>query len=73
MGTFIFTFLIMLVIVAAMAVGLIVKNKAIAGSCGGIASLGLKKVCDCENPCDKKKAQLEEKNQQAIRNEHRIL
>tara|TARA_B100001094_G_scaffold192495_1_gene186355 strand:- start:5412 stop:5633 length:222 start_codon:yes stop_codon:yes gene_type:complete len=73
MSTFIFTFAIMLIMAVAMAVGLIIKNKSIEGSCGGIANLGLKKVCECENPCDKKKAKLEAEKQKAMLNENRII
>lgn len=38
-----------------MAIGYIIQNKKIKGSCGGISDLGLEKVCDCDEPCDKRK------------------
>ena len=75
METFIITFLMMLVCAGIMSLGVLVKGKAIEGSCGGIANLGLKKVCDCENPCEKKQAriQAEENKRLDIINKHRIL
>lgn len=52
---FLLTFSLMLVVVAIMAVGYIFQRKKIKGSCGGISDLGLEKVCDCDEPCDKRK------------------
>ena len=45
----------MLIIVTIMSVGYIFQKKKIKGSCGGISDLGLEKVCDCDEPCDKRK------------------
>lgn len=45
----------MLIVVAIMAIGYIFQKKKIKGSCGGISDLGLEKVCDCDEPCDKRK------------------
>ncbi len=55
MQVFIITFLLMLIVVAIMAIGYIFQKKKIKGSCGGISDLGLEKVCDCDEPCDKRK------------------
>lgn len=52
MKLFLVTFGIFLLVICGMALGYIVKRKSIAGSCGGISALGMKKVCDCEEPCD---------------------
>jgi uncharacterized protein len=52
---FIATFLIMLVLVLLMSIGYLIQRKKMSSSCGGISSLGMKKVCDCDEPCDKKK------------------
>ncbi|MFC3606497.1 (Na+)-NQR maturation NqrM [Stutzerimonas tarimensis] len=41
--TWLLVFLIMLLVVAGMAVGVIMGRKPIAGSCGGIANLGIEK------------------------------
>ncbi len=55
MEVFIITFALMLIIVAIMAIGYVFQKKEIKGSCGGISDLGLEKVCDCDEPCDKRK------------------
>ena len=70
MELFLVTFVIMLIVVAIMAVGYIFQRKKIKGSCGGISDLGLEKVCDCEEPCDKRKElmrKLEEQRQEELR------
>ena len=41
----ILTFLVMLTVVAAMAIGVILSNKPIKGSCGGLSALGMKEAC----------------------------
>ena len=43
--TWLIVFLTMLLVVAAMAVGVMFGRKPIAGSCGGIAALGIEKEC----------------------------
>lgn len=58
METLILAFILMLVVVAGMAIGFIVQRKSIAGSCGGIGALGMEKACDCDDPCDDKKARI---------------
>mgnify|MGYP003681608193 CR=1 FL=1 len=59
MSTFILAFGFFLVVVSAMAVGYIVQQKSISGSCGGLGALGIDKACDCPEPCDRKKARQE--------------
>lgn len=39
------TFVVMLLVVLGMAAGVIAGRKPLAGSCGGIASLGIEKEC----------------------------
>lgn len=59
MATLIITFIVFLLIVGAMAVGVLMGRKPIAGSCGGMAALGM--VSDCEicggdrSKCDSEK------------------
>ncbi|MBV1908402.1 MAG: (Na+)-NQR maturation NqrM [Kangiellaceae bacterium] len=55
MEIFLIAFSLMLIVVAIMAIGYIFQKKEIKGSCGGISDLGLEKVCDCDEPCDKRK------------------
>lgn len=43
--TFVLAFLLMLTAVALMALGVMLGRKPIAGSCGGIAKLGIDKEC----------------------------
>lgn len=52
MKTFILTFAIFILVIVGLALGFIFKRRALQGSCGGITTLGMKKVCDCEEPCD---------------------
>ncbi|MBB3140072.1 (Na+)-NQR maturation NqrM [Halomonas organivorans] len=46
MSTFLVVLAFMLVIMAAMAVGVILGRKPIEGSCGGLNKLGLKEGCE---------------------------
>jgi len=70
MTTFLMTFGLFLVVMVAMAVGYLVKRKVITGSCGGISLLGMEKVCDCDEPCDRRKAKMAK---EAQREANRIL
>ena len=54
MTVFLLTFSFLLLVVAAMAVGVIFSNKPIKGSCGGIQALGLGGECEiCGGDMDK--------------------
>lgn len=55
MAIFFITFGFFLLVVVAMAVGYIFQQKSLAGSCGGLASVGIDKACNCDNPCEKRK------------------
>lgn len=59
MSTFILAFVFFLIVVCAMAIGYLVQQKSISGSCGGLGALGIDKACDCPEPCDRKKARLD--------------
>jgi len=54
MTLFLITLGFFLVVVLGMAVGYIFQRKSIAGSCGGLGTMGIEKACDCDNPCDKR-------------------
>lgn len=58
METFLLTFAFFVAIIFAMSIGFIVSKKTIKGSCGGITALGMKKMCDCEEPCDNLKSKI---------------
>lgn len=62
MTLFVASFIIMIVAVTAMAIGVIVGGKRIAGSCGGINGIdGLESACSiCSKPCAKRRKALEE-------------
>lgn len=72
MTIFFITLVFFLIVVAAMAVGYIFQNKSLAGSCGGLSTMGIEKACDCENPCEKRiareKAASNESNKIDIKN-----
>ncbi|MGL4427508.1 MAG: (Na+)-NQR maturation NqrM [Silvania sp.] len=70
MVTFLLTFAVFALVIFAMSLGWLIKRKSIQGSCGGIASLGLEKVCDCPEPCDARKKRMA---REAQRQQNRIL
>jgi len=49
MGYFLVTFIVMLIVIAIMAIGVIFGRNAIKGSCGGTGD------CVCSTKCDKRK------------------
>lgn len=57
MATFLAVFAFMLIVVAAMAVGVMFGRKPLKGSCGGMAALGMETECDVcggdKNRCEK--------------------
>lgn len=62
---FVATFVVFLVVIAAMAIGYIFNKKTISGSCGGLGTVGIEKECDCPEPCDNRK----KKDQATLRTE----
>lgn len=64
---FIATFMVFLVVMIAMAIGYIFNKKTISGSCGGLASVGIEKECDCPEPCENRK----KKDREALQAEKR--
>lgn len=57
MATFLAVLIVMLVVVGAMAVGVIFGRQPIKGSCGGMAAIGMESECDVcggdKSKCDK--------------------
>lgn len=59
MSLFVVTFIIVAVVVLAMAIGVIAGRKPIAGSCGGLGKIGLECDGGCANPCPKRLARMQ--------------
>ncbi|MGN1393725.1 MAG: (Na+)-NQR maturation NqrM [Succinivibrionaceae bacterium] len=55
MMLFIYTLIGFLLFFLLAAIGYIVQKKVINGSCGGLANVGVEKVCSCEKPCFKRR------------------
>lgn len=57
MTIFILTFIIFVLVVAGMAIGVMIANKPIKGSCGGMSALGMNTECEIcggdKNKCEK--------------------
>lgn len=57
MTTLLIVFAFMLLVVTAMAVGVIIGRKPITGSCGGMSAIGMDSACDVcggdKNKCEK--------------------
>lgn len=71
---FIATFVLFLIAFLGMSLGYLIKRKSIQGSCGGLSSIGVEKVCDCPEPCDaRKKRMAREAQRQAILEKNRII
>ncbi|WP_428033311.1 (Na+)-NQR maturation NqrM [Amphritea sp.] len=45
MSTMILSFVVLMLVVAAMSVGVMMGRKPIAGSCGGLANVGIDETC----------------------------
>ncbi|MCZ2722801.1 (Na+)-NQR maturation NqrM [Marinomonas sp. 15G1-11] len=59
MLTIVLAFGLMLLLVAAMAVGVLMGRKPISGSCGGMSALGMEVACDI---CGGDKGKCDEEN-----------
>lgn len=71
---FIATFVVFLLVIFGMSIGYIFHKKSISGSCGGLASVGIEKECDCPEPCDNRlKREAEEARAKKLQTEMRIL
>ena len=59
MTVFLLTFLILCLVAFGMSLGLILNNRELKGSCGGLGNIpGISGDCSCSNPCEKKKARM---------------
>ena len=47
MATVFIAFIVLLLVVAALAIGVMMGRKPIGGSCGGIAATGVEGACSC--------------------------
>ena len=66
MLTFLATFAVFVLVIFGMSLGWIIKRKSIQGSCGGISSIGMEKVCDCPEQCDARKKWMAREQQRII-------
>jgi uncharacterized protein len=62
MGTFLLVLMIVLLLVAAMSVGVLMGRKPISGTCGGIGAMGISKSCDI---CGGNPQKCDEENERA--------
>lgn len=52
---YIATFIIVALAVAGMSLGVILSDRRLRGSCGGLNTIkGLEGSCSCEKPCEKR-------------------
>ncbi|EOW6614672.1 (Na+)-NQR maturation NqrM [Vibrio fluvialis] len=56
--TYLFAFGLFLILVVLMSIGVLMRRKPIQGSCGGLSSFGVDKVCDCETTCEEHQSKL---------------
>ena len=52
MTTFIIVFIVLMLVGAGMAVGVIFGRKPIKGSCGGLGAVGVERACGCKDVCE---------------------
>ena len=58
MNTFLITLAVVGIVIAAMAIGVMFGRKPIAGSCGGLGTLGQDCEFGCKKPCTKRQARM---------------
>lgn len=67
MTIFIFAFVAMLLVVAGMAIGAMVQNKPLKGTCGGLNNIGMKQDCTvCGGDDDECEKEQERQRQQQM-------
>ena len=51
--------MVLLLAFLGMAAGVLLNNRELKGSCGGLSNIpGIKGDCSCANPCEKRKARM---------------
>lgn len=68
MAVFLITLALFILIALGMGVGYIFQQKSLAGSCGGLGTLGIDKACNCDNPCEKRQERERKAQQQSKAN-----
>lgn len=67
MMIYILAFVVMLLVVAGMALGAMVQNKPLKGSCGGLNNIGLKRNCAIcggdDDECEKEQQRQQSKGE----------
>jgi len=70
MQIFLLTFLVLLLAFFGMAMGVILNNRVLKGSCGGLSNIpGIKSDCSCASPCEKRKAIMAQQQKNNYKNE----
>ncbi|MEB8430795.1 (Na+)-NQR maturation NqrM [Cocleimonas sp. KMM 6892] len=69
MQIFLFTFMVLLLAFLGMAAGVLLNNRELKGSCGGLSNIpGVKGDCSCSNPCEKRKARMAQEEKDSAEN-----
>jgi len=69
MSVFLISFVIFSLVAFGMSLGLILNNRELKGSCGGLGNIpGVSGDCSCSNPCEKKKARMKLAEEKANKN-----
>ena len=70
MATMFFTFVALGLIILAMSIGVLLGRKPIAGSCGGMAALGMDTACDIcggdRSKCDEEQERQKQEKRAAV-------
>ena len=56
MEIYLAAFIVLVLAVVGMAVGVLLSDRRLKGSCGGLNNIeGIEQSCGCEQPCEKRK------------------
>ena len=60
LSVFLASFIVLALATLGMALGVLLNNRELKGSCGGLGNVpGAESSCRCANPCDRKKARMQ--------------